>query len=162
MVAESKQKVGEMKLYASVFLAVLALAGVAAGRGSSSSDNSTTTTAAILKAEFVTKGNQICKQGNDAINQAGKQLGNSVNEQQLEAFATNTIIPNIQKQIDGVKALGAPAGEEAQVNAVITSAQADLDKLKADPTKIKDNSLFNDANQKAKAVGLTECAGGNG
>jgi hypothetical protein len=142
-----------MKLNAFAVVAVLVVGAFATGCGSSDERRRPR----HLGADF-SEGQSICKQGNDAI----KQLGNSVNEQQLEAFATDTISPGIQKQRDGVKALGAPAGEEAQVNAVITSAQADLDKLKADPTKIKDNSLFNDANQKAKAVGLTECAGGNG
>jgi hypothetical protein len=139
--------------------AALALGGIAAGCGGSSDDNSTSTTAAISKADFLAQGNQICKQGNDEINQAGEQLGKSVNQQQLEDFATNTVVPSIQKQIDGIKALGAPAGEEAQVNQLITTAQADLDELKADPSKLQKDNLFKDANQQASALGLTECAG---
>jgi hypothetical protein len=82
-----------------------------------------------------------------------------VNEAQLEDFASSTLIPKVQSQIDGVKALGAPAGEEAQVNQLITTVQEDLDQLKADPSKIKDDHLFDDSDQKAKALGLTECAG---
>jgi hypothetical protein len=141
--------------------AALALGVIAAGCGSSD-DNSTSTTAtaaAISKADFLAKGNQICKQGNDEINAAGKKLGQSVSQQQFEDFASNTVVPSIQKQIDGIKALGAPAGEEAQVNQLVSTAQADLDQLKADPSKLQDDSLFKDANQKANAVGLTECAG---
>jgi hypothetical protein len=149
-----------MKLNAILAVAIaLALGGIAAGCGGSSDDNSTSTTAAISKADFLAQGNQICKQGNDEINTAGKQLGNSVNEQQLEDFAANTVVPSIQKQIDGIKALGAPAGEEAQVNQLVSTAQADLDKLKADPSQIKDDGLFKDANQQANTIGLTECAG---
>jgi len=151
-----------MKLNATLaVIAALALGGIAAGCGSSSDDSTTSTTAAaISKADFLAKGNQICKQGNDAINTAGNQLGNSVNEQQLEDFASSTVVPNVQKQIDGIKALGAPAGQEAQVNAMLAAAQSGVDELKSDPSKIKDDSLFKDANQKANAVGLTECAGG--
>ncbi len=147
-----------MKLNATLAVAVaLALGGIAAGCGSSN-DDSTTSTAAISKADFVAQANQICKQGNAEVEQAGKQLGN-VNEAQLEDFVANTVVPNIQKQVDGVKALGAPAGEEAQLNELISVTQADLDQLKADPSKIQDDHLFDDSNQKATALGLTECAG---
>jgi hypothetical protein len=151
-----------MKLNAILAIAAaLALGGIAAGCGDDNNDSSTSTTAAaaISKADFVARGNRICKQGNDEINQAGEQLGKSVNQQQLEDFATNTVVPSIQKQIDGIKALGAPAGEEAQVNQLITTAQADLDELKADPSKLQKDNLFKDANQQASALGLTECAG---
>jgi hypothetical protein len=147
-----------MKLNATLAVAVaLALGGIAAGCGSSN-DDSTTSTAAISKADFVAQANQICKQGNAEVEQAGKQLGN-VNEAQLEDFVANTVVPNIQKQVDGVKALGAPPGEEAQLNELISVTQADLDQLKAGPSKIQDDHLFDDSNQKATALGLTECAG---
>jgi hypothetical protein len=147
-----------MKLNAILAVAVaLAVGGIAAGCASSDDNSDTTTTAAISNADFVAQANQICKQGNAEVEQAGKQLGN-VNEAQLEDFVTNTVVPNIQKQVDGVEALGAPAGKEAQLNGLISAAQADLDQLKADPSKIQDDHLFDDSNQKATALGLTECA----
>jgi hypothetical protein len=68
--------------------------------------------------------------------------------------------PEHQSQVEGVRALGAPAGGEAQVNRLIATVQADLDQLKADPSKINDDSLFNDANQQSQALGLNECARG--
>jgi hypothetical protein len=147
-----------MKLYSTLAVAVvLAFGAIAAGCGDSN-DDSSTSTAAISKADFQAKANQICKQGNDEVNAAGQKLGN-LNEAQLEQFASDTIVPNIQKQVDGVKALGAPAGEEAQVNQLITTVQGDIDELKADPSKIQDNSLFAEANKQSRALGLDECAG---
>jgi hypothetical protein len=147
-----------MKLYASlVAVGLLAIGVLAAGCGSSNDDSSTSTTA-ISKAEFEAKANAICKQGNAEVEQAGKQLG-KVTAAQLEDFAANTIVPNIQKQVDGVKALGAPAGEEDQVNQLISTVQGDIDELKADPSKINDDSLFKEANQQSVALGLNECAG---
>jgi maltose-binding protein MalE len=148
-----------MKLNLFAVVAVLAVGVIAAGCGSSNDNGDSTTTAAISKTAFVTQGNQICKQGTDEINQAGKQLGKNVSRAQINDFAANTIVPNVQKQVDGVKALGAPAGEEAQVNKLISVTEADLDQLKSDPAKIHDDHLFDDSNQAAKAVGLTECAG---
>jgi hypothetical protein len=150
-----------MKLNAFVVVAVVAVGAFATGCGSSddNSDSTTTAAAAISKTAFVTQGNQICKQGTAEVDQAGKQLGKNVSQAQFDDFVANTVVPNIQKQVDGVKALGAPAGEEAQVNHLISVTQADLDQIKADPSKIQDDHLFDDSNQAAKAVELTECAG---
>src|SRR5204863_6178801 len=52
--------------------APLILVLVAAGCGSSS--KSTSTTPAISKAEFLKKGNAICKKGNDQINKAAQKV----------------------------------------------------------------------------------------
>src|SRR3954451_15627919 len=116
-----KTKGRYMKLYASLAVAAVLAVGVAAGCGSSN-DDSSTSTAAISKAEFQAKANAVCKQGNDEVEAAGKQLGN-VSGAQLERFAAVTVLPNIQKQLDGVKALGASAGEEAQVNQLVSTVQ---------------------------------------
>ena len=79
-------------------------------------------------------------------------------------FVTGTVIPSVQSQIDGIKALGAPTGDEAQVTAIVDSAQSALDKAKADPTTLLQNNPKNDpfakANQLTKAYGLTACGGG--
>jgi hypothetical protein len=148
-----------MKLNLFAVVAVLAVGAIATGCGSSDDNGDSTTTAAISKTAYVTQANQICKQGTAEIDQAGKQLGNNVTNAQLEDFVANTLVPNTQQQVDGVKALGAPAGEEAQVNHLISVTQADLDQLKADPAKIHDDHMFDDSNQAAKALGLNECAG---
>ena len=70
----------------------------------------------------------------------------------------------MQSQIDGIKALGAPTGDEAQVKAIVDSAQSALDKAKADPTVLLQNNPKNDpfakANQLGKSYGLTACGGG--
>ena len=151
-----------MKLNATLATAcVLVIAGVAAGCGDDNGDGTTTAAASISTADFVAQANQICKQGNAEIEKAGKKLGQSVNEAQLEDFAANTLVPSIQGQIDDVKALGAPAGQESSVNQLISTVQGDVDQLKADPSKVKDDHLFDDANRAANDLGLKECAGGS-
>ena len=142
-------------------------AGLVLAACGSSNDNSTSTTAALTKAAFLKKGNAVCKKGNQQINQAGKQVfgtnGNHKKPTQAEQtkFATDTLIPTVQTEIDGVKALGAPKGDEAQVKAIVDTAQTALDKGKADPTQlIQGNSdPFAKANKLANAYGLTECGG---
>jgi hypothetical protein len=136
-----------------------------------SSNNSTPTTAALTKSQFLKKGNAICSKGNQQINNAAHQTftkkkypNGQPPKSAVTKFATDTVIPSVQSQIDGIKALGAPAGDEAQVQAIVDAAQSALDKAKADPTILLQNNQKNDpfakANELAKSYGLTACAGG--
>jgi hypothetical protein len=152
------------------FVAILTVGLIAAGCGSSNS-SSTTSTTALTKAEFLKQGNAICKKGNQQINKVGHQTFSKKKypngpppKSALTKFTTDTAIPTIQTEIDGVKALGAPAGDEAQVKAIVDSAQSALDKAKADPTVLFQNNPKNDpfakSNQLANSYGLTACGGG--
>jgi len=134
---------------------------IAAGCGSS--NDNTTSTSNLTKTEWIAKADAICKAGNDEISNAGKQQfgKQKVSQAQLNDFATGTIIPSIQRQVDQIKALGAPSGSEGQVNALLDAVQADIDKVKADPTLVTGNSdPFADANKLATDYGLKVCGKG--
>jgi hypothetical protein len=143
-----------------MFVAILAVGLVLAACGSSS--NSSTTTTALSKAEFQKKANAICAKGNKATNQVAAQTfskNKKPTTSQITQFTTK-VVPLVQQQIDGIKALGAPAGGSAKVNAITSDAQAALDKVKSDPTAFLHGDPFKKANQEAKAYGLTACGGG--
>jgi hypothetical protein len=145
-----------------ILVAILSL--VAAGCGSSNND-STSTTAALSKSQFLKKGNAICKKGNQKINQAAKQVfapHKKPSKAEETKFATDTLIPTVQSEINGVNALGAPKGDEAKVNQIVNSAQAALDKGKKDPTLFFSNKTdpFKESNKITTAYGLTVCGGG--
>jgi hypothetical protein len=148
-------------------VAILTASLVAAGCGSSSKSSSTSTPA-ITKAEFIRKGNAICAKGNQQITTAANKLfprtGPKPTNAQLRRFATGTLIPSVQSQIDQLKALGAPAGDEAKVNAIVSSAQSALDEGKKNPLLLTGNGPgpFRRANQLTKSYGLTTCGGNNG
>jgi hypothetical protein len=147
-------------------LAVLALAVFAAGCGGG--DDSDDSTASITKSEFLAQGNEICKKGNQEIDSDFeafaeendlKQNQNLTDAQATEASET-ILIPNVQDQVDQISELGAPEGEEAQVDAILVAAQEGIDELEADPTAIQgNNDPFAEANELARDYGLTACAG---
>jgi ABC-type Fe3+-hydroxamate transport system substrate-binding protein len=120
--------------------ATLAIALVAAGCGSSSDSNSTsssTSSAALTKAEFLVKANAICAAGNKV----------------------KASVASIQAQIDGVRALGAPSGDESTVKNMLDIAQADLDKVKSNPALLNGGGdTFGDFAALAHPYGLTQCA----
>jgi hypothetical protein len=155
-------------LYGGLAVAAILTVGLVLVACGSSNDNSTTsTTAALSKAAFLKQGNAICKKGNNQINSAANKAfpkGKKPTKADENKFATDTLIPDIQTQIDGVKGLGAPKGDEAKVTAIVTSAQAALDKIKADPTLAFQNKSdpFAKSNKLTNAYGLTACGGGGG
>jgi hypothetical protein len=150
-------------------IGVLLFAGLlVAGCGSSSSTTATTTTtAAISKAEFVVKGNAICVAGNKRqeleYTAFGKKHGFSEKAEPTKAQQTELVnavfIPSIQNQIDSVKALGAPSGEEQKVSSALTASQEALNKVKAKPELLfGKTSPFKAAGEQLHALGLTKCA----
>jgi uncharacterized protein with beta-barrel porin domain len=158
-------------LYGGLAVAAILTVGLVLVACGSSNDNNTSTTAALTKAQFDKQGNAICKKGNQQINKVANQTftkkkypnGPPPKSVQVK-FATDTLIPNIQTEIDGIKALGAPKGDEAKVNAIVTSAQGALDQAKKDPTVLLQNGPgpFKPTNKLANAYGLTVCGSGGG
>jgi hypothetical protein len=147
---------------------LLIAAFLVAGCGSSSSSSTTTSTVAtISKAEFVAKGNAICAAGSKtqeaAFTAFAKKNGLKENEQPTkaqQAEAVNTILlPDIQTQINAVKNIGAPSGEEQQVSSALETAEQELSKVKANPElAFGKESAFLGAGEKLHALGLTKCA----
>jgi hypothetical protein len=142
---------------------VLASGALAAGCGSSdssTSSSSSSTTAALSKAEFIKQADAICTKGNQAINAAQKKAfgPGKPSKSQVEQFVNDALIPSIQTQISGVKALPAPAGDEATVTKMLDDSQAALDKAKQDPSALlSGGGPFAQANQELKAYGLKVC-----
>jgi hypothetical protein len=136
-------------------IAIALLIAVAAGCGSSDSDKAPT------KAEFLKKGNAICKAGDTKTNAAGKKLfkGGKPSQAQMMAFAKNTLLPSVTEQVNGVAGLTPPKGDEAKVKAIVTSAQASLAKAKANPKLLVAGDPFTKTNKLAKDYGLTVCGG---
>ena len=156
---------------AAMVAGLIVLAGCGGGDDTSSTSAGASGTsgeqgASLTKSEFLAQGNAICENGNQEIQAAGKKLftqSQPPSAAEQEKFATDTLIPSIQEQIDGIKALTPPAGDEDQVNAITDAAQSALDKAKADPALLTDqggqSDPFAEANKLANAYGLDKCAG---
>jgi hypothetical protein len=144
--------------------ATLVLGLAAAGCGSSSSSSSsskTSSAAAITKTAFLAKANAICKQSNVRTNAAGASLGKNPSQAQAIAVVKTKFVPSIQTSITSIRALGAPAGDGAKVTMFLSLAQADLNKVKSDPSLIlSPKSPFTNFAKIAHPYGLTACAHG--
>lgn len=157
----------------SVWIAILgALAAGLLAAGCGSDDNSdkqsfgtsvgSASTASLSKADFVTQANAVCKTANQELDQAGQALGQNPTPEELDSFVTDNVTPTIQTELDAIRALGAPAGDEQTVNAILAAADSGLQRLQADPSLLTTGDPFGEANQLADDYGLTVCGtGGN-
>ena len=116
----------------------------------------------LSKAEFLQKGNAICKSGTRKINAAGlKAFASPGHPTQKEtiAFAKQTVVPTVQNQLDQIRALKPPKDDEAQVKKILDLSQVAVDKVSANPALLGRETASEKANKLAAAYGLTACAG---
>lgn len=138
-----------------LLVAVLALALVAAGCGSSKKS--------ISKAEFDRKGNAICAAGNKEIESKGRAMfanrKGKPSDAELKKFSTEVLIPSVEKQVNQLRDLGAPKGDEDKVKAILDAADEGIQKGKQDPLSLTQEGAgpFEKANKLAKDYGLTVC-----
>jgi hypothetical protein len=117
----------------------------------------------LTKAQFIQQADAICKKGNKQIDAAAKNVFTTKQhptKAQLTEFSTGTLIPNIQGQVDDVRALNEPSEDEDQVNAFLDSAQSELDKGKQDPLYMTTDKSFSETNKLGKAYGFKVCSAG--
>ena len=116
---------------------------------------------ALTKSEFIKQADAICKQGNERIDAEAKKIftsGKQPSQAQLNQFATETLIPDVQRQVDDVRALDEPSEDEDQVNAFLDSAQADLDKGEEDPSYLTSEKSFAKTNKLGQQYGFKVCS----
>jgi hypothetical protein len=151
-------------------VALAALVLLAAGCGGDGGESDTApagdSSGSISKAEFVERGNAICKEGNEdlasGIQEFAEDNGLSGSDQpsqeELEGLATDVLLPAIDEQVEKLRELGAPKGQEKEVEKFLDNAEAAIAELEADPGMLtEEGSPFTDVNGEAVALGLIVC-----
>jgi hypothetical protein len=127
----------------------------------------------LSKQELVSQADEICKKGDQEIETEAEEAfrgaseGNEPDPGKIQAFFKDQSLPNIEQQVNDVAALRPPEDLQAEWDAFIASARAGLTKFQQivdDPeqlqTALEDDAQdpFKDTEDKAKALGLKECA----
>ena len=96
---------------------------------------------ALSKEEFVARANEICKQGNAELQVAAQEsFGQGLaTPEDHNAFATETLVPNVRGQIDDISTLEIPKGDKDTVNGFLDEAERILDQLERDPESFSGN-----------------------
>jgi hypothetical protein len=165
-----------MKAIASL-AAVLAIAAIAVGcggddssadgSGGSSEDAGPVTTASLSKAQYVKQASALCKQRRESrfkeMEAYIQENPGGSEEDRLEGAVEEIQVPTMEAQFDDLRALGAPSGDEKQVEAIIVAyekAIAAIDEVEGTKGADKVNKLLNRGGELARAYGLVECTYG--
>ena len=147
--------------------AVMALAAIAAGCGSSSDDDSTEVTVALTKTEFIKQGDEICKQAEEDSEAEAEEFAEEndfvlekASKEQLEEAIDQVLVPALNGQVEEIKALGAPEGDEEQVEAIIVALEDGADEVADDPGLAFEGKPLKKATELAEDYGFKVCGEG--
>jgi hypothetical protein len=139
--------------------AVLAIGAIAAAGcgGSDDSDSSGITTSDLSKSEWIAQANQICIEGDKDIGeQAGEFFDGKPTPAASSRFSHEVVLPSIQAQVDQIRELGAPEGDEEQVEAMVDEVDEGLAKAETDSSALREGAL-DEGTALVQAYGATAC-----
>jgi hypothetical protein len=145
--------------------AFAALALLATGCGGSSND--TTTAPPISKAEFIKKADSVCaKAGKETATEyasfakeenIGK--GKEPTPAQFAALTETILAPALRRQVDEIRALGAPSRDGALIDRFLSAVGDAIVKAEEKPTKAAESpaKLLADADKLIGSYGFKVC-----
>jgi hypothetical protein len=154
-----------------MLVGALAIAAVASGCGSDDNGDSTAETSssagpALSKAAFIKQGDKICL---EASREYGKGIEDFLEEnevsqakgptsEQEEELLADIILPRIKAEMEELRELGPPKGEEEQVDEIFTAVEEVVAEGEDDPSTVTGNeNPFAEPNAKAEAFGFEVC-----
>ncbi len=154
-------------LLAAVIAAMLVAAGCGDdddGSDGGSADISVTTSS-ITKPQFVKKATEVCEEERTKIPTRSAAYERTAPDKQSPAEAYTggvkaVILPTFQAEVTKITKLGAPAGQEERVEAILEAEQAAIDEVSEMETirTIDDVVVhFGDSNKLLREYGLTNC-----
>lgn len=141
----------------------LVIAFVVGGCGSSGSDK--TAAVHVSKAVFLRKADVTCERIYDQVT-AGyqsfvKHAGNQPfsTPQKIRSFVNTVLLPAKRQEVDELRALGVPGGDEDQVEGILAAYEEGIATAEEDPQAAATSTfgVFVLATEMAEAYGLEDC-----
>lgn len=155
------------KAFLPALAVLLALAALVAGCGGGGGDTTDSDTATLTKAEFIKQGDAICKEANEGNQAEAEEFAEEngfdlekASEEQLEEAVGEVLAPSLTKQAEELDALGAPEGDEDQVEGIIVSLEDATGEIEDDPSLVFKGEVLKKPNQLAEAYGFEICGRG--
>lgn len=142
---------GKGNIACSVAAAVVLLVALVSGCGGSSD------AAPLKQPVFVKEANAICAAAQNEREEQGKDLGPDSDGPEDADDVMQLLLEPVDKMTGEINDLGAPVGQEKQVEAIVAAYEAGIAKLEEEPESPNSVSAFNKANQLAAEFGLTDC-----
>jgi hypothetical protein len=144
-----------------VLAALVALAAVVAGCGSDSE-----TTESLTKAEFIKRADAICEKNEgkvtsefeDYAEEKGWSEGKEPSKEQQEEALVDVVGPNVQAQVDAIRELEAPEGDEETIDEMLTAVEEGVEDLEENPGQLTSGkNPLAEGSKLARDYGLEKC-----
>jgi hypothetical protein len=157
-----------------LFATVLVLLASAVGCGGGGGTTSAGTPAAGEEVEraasegpktqaqltFIKEANALCAKATDQFEQELQpyfKKGLEAN-QESESIVEGLLVPSIEAEIEGIRALGPPAGDSSQVEAILTALDEVAEQAQADPEAfVVKGGFYAESMRLAEEYGVGDC-----
>ncbi len=152
-----------------VALMAMMVVGAVFMGGCGGGDDTAETTVTITKAEFVRKADTICRDAREAIISGSvpklEKVVGTPKQQSLESeLIPSLLIPTLEKEVEDLRALGAPAGDEAEIEKILRLTEGAIEEAKTEPETFIQGSTykegsehFGEAYELSLKYGMKEC-----
>jgi hypothetical protein len=150
----------DRKGLALLFLAAAAIGGC--GGGDETSTYPAGVSRPIAKVRFLAEADRICHSTNARIEAAADGLATGRHEpppSEVRRVVLRIVVPTLRSELDAIRSLGAPAGDEAEVEAILGATERGIRQIEADPVGVLDGPppALRQAGRLAEAYGSVEC-----
>ena len=120
-------------------------------------------TTQLTKAEFTKQANAGCKEHSKERDELFKKVTSELDASEVtradqENLIDEVLLPPFEKDIENLKSLGAPAGDEQQVEEIIKAMEDAIKNVEEKPlVALRTNSQFAEARAAAVKYGLDDC-----
>jgi hypothetical protein len=116
----------------------------------------------IAKVEFLAEADRICASTNARVEAAADGLvatGEQPPPAEVRRVVLAVVVPALEAEVRAIEALGAPAGDEREVEAIVAATERGIAQIRADPVAVLDGPppALRKAGRLARAYGSNEC-----
>lgn len=140
--------------------AAMAIGAAACGGDDDGDSGGDVTTSDLTKEEWIAQADQICADADAEVNQAADDAGldSDSTDDELTDFIADTVVPSQRDQEEQIRELGAPEGDEEQVNELLDSLDQAISDTEDDPGSVLEGGdSYDEVGQLAGDYGLETC-----
>jgi hypothetical protein len=114
----------------------------------------------ISQEDFIEQANEICEAGNAELEELLADVDvSTMSEEEIGELVVDEQVPIVRDQIDSIRDLGFPDGDEEEVGGILDDAEQLLDDIEDDPQMLfADEDPFAAVNERLAEYGLATCA----
>ena len=140
------------------FLAAVALSGC----GEDETGYSPVVADPLGKVEFLREADRICYSTEARIEAAADELATAPggpDPREVERVAVAVVIPALETEVRAIRAIGAPAGDEPEVDAILAATERGIAEIEREPRSLADGAPpgLRQAKRLAERYGSREC-----